>query len=229
MKWRSLDESVVAEDRRPLREILAERKALIARYVLPETQAIHVRVIAELRESGMEKRAVAVGQKAPDFELKDHRGKIVSSTEVLKLGPLVVCFFRGRWCPFCVTQLEAMNLILPRIEGAEASLLAISPQTVQQSFFMADQHQLRFPLLSDSGNEVARKFGLAYRVPEYQQAVYRRAFVNLPFANGDESWELPVPATYVIGRDGVIQYAAVDPDYSQRPEPAEILAQLRGL
>ena len=112
---------------------------------------------------------------------------------LLSKGRLVICFFRGRWCPFCVGQLEAMNLLVPQIEQAGASLVAISPQTVQQSFFMVDQHKLRFPLLSDAGNQVARQFGLVYRVPDDQQAIYRRAFVNLPFANGDESWEVAHP------------------------------------
>jgi peroxiredoxin len=91
---------------------------------------------------------------------------------------------------------------------------------------MADQHQLGFPLLSDAGNHVARQFGLAYRVPEYQQLIYRRTFVNLPFINGDESWELPIPATYVVDRDGTILFAAVNPDYKERPEPEEILDRL---
>lgn len=226
MKWRSLDESTPAEDARPLREILAERKALIVKYVPPETQSVHARVIAELRESGVVDRASSFGQKAPSFELKDHNGQVVSSAEMLQRGLLVLCFFRGRWCPFCVGQLEAINLIAAQIQDAGASLVAVSPQTVQQSFFMADQHRLRFPLLSDGGNQLAHQFGLAYRVPEYQQSVYRRAFINLPFANGDESWELPVPATYIIERHGTILYAAVDPDYSERPEPTEILAAL---
>jgi peroxiredoxin len=229
MKWRSLDESPSAEDARPLRDILAERKALIARYVLPETQSIHAKVIAELRESGLEHRASSVGQKAPSFDLNDHNGHALSSAELLQEGPLVVTFLRGRWCPFCVGQSEAMNLIVPQIKEAGASLVAISPQTMHQSFLMADQHRLRFPLLSDAGNEVARKFGLVYRVPDYQQTVYRKAFVNLPFANGDESWELPMPATYVVGRNGTIVYAEVSADYTERPEPAEILVRLRAL
>ena len=105
----------------------------------------------------------------------------------------MICFFRGRWCPFCVGQMEAMNLLVPQFEHAGASLVAISPQTVQQSFFMVDQHKLRFPLLSDAGNQVARQFGLVYRVPDDQQAIYRRAFVNLPFANGDEVGNCPSP------------------------------------
>jgi peroxiredoxin len=91
---------------------------------------------------------------------------------------------------------------------------------------MADQHKLRFPLLSDSGNKVARQFGLVYRVPEDQEAIYRRAFVNLPFANGDDSWELPIPATCILDRDGTVLYASADEDYTERPEPAEILVQL---
>jgi peroxiredoxin len=226
MKWRSLEESNPATDSRPLREIFAERKQLIAQYVPPETQAIHARVVEELKQAGIADRALAAGTKAPAFELKDHTGKPVSSQALLRAGRLALCFFRGRWDPFCCGQLEAMSAILPQIEQAQASLVAISPQTVQQSFFMADQHKLRFPLLSDAGNQVARQFGLVYRVPDYQQAVYRRAFVNLPFANGDESWELPIPATYILDRDRTILYASANPDYSERPEPADLLRRL---
>ena len=226
MKWRSLEESTPADDTRPLREQFAERKTLIAKYVLPETQAIHARAVAELQQSGIAERILSAGAKAPAFELQDHNGRAVSSDDLLVKGRLVICFFRGRWCPFCVGQLEAMNLILPQMGKACASLSAISPQTVQQSFFMADQHKLRFPLLSDAGNRVARQFGLAYRVPDNQQAIYRRAFINLPFANGDDNWELPIPATYILDRDGRVLYASADPDYTSRPEPSEILERL---
>jgi peroxiredoxin len=223
MKWRSLEESIPGTDARPLREIFAERKALIAQYVPQETQAVHERVIAELRERGIPRQALSLGAKAPSFELKDHNGTTVSSAEVLKAGRLVICFFRGRWCPFCVAQLEAMNRILAQIRDAGAELVAISPQTVQQSFFMADQHRLSFPLLADPGNQVARQFGLVYRVPHYQESIYRRVLINLPFTNGDESWELPVPAVYVVDRDATIHFAAVNPDYKERPEPQQIL------
>ncbi len=226
MKWRSLDEAPHAEDNRTLREQSAERKELSAKYVPKETQAIHARVIAELKAQST--AGLSQGAKAPEFVLKDHNGNPVSSAELLNRGRLVVCFFRGRWCPFCVCQLEAMNEILPQIQQAQASLIAISPQTVKQSFFMADQHKLRFPLLSDPGNSIAREFGLVYRVPDYQQEVYRRVFINLPFANGDESWELPIPATYILDADSVVIYASVDPDYTERPEPSEVLSQLKG-
>ena len=226
MKWRSLEESDPSLDARPLREIFAERKALIAKYVPAETQAIHARAIAELKERRVASNILPVGAKAPAFELQDHDGKLVSSTSLLAKERLVLCFIRGRWCPFCVSQMEAMNLVLPEIAQAGATLVAISPQTVKQSFFMHDQHKLRFPLLSDAGNKVARQFGLTYRVPELQEAVYRRAFVNLPLANGDETWELPIPATYILDRAGTILYAPANEDYTERPEPSEILAAL---
>jgi peroxiredoxin len=135
----------------------------------------------------------------------------------------VLSFIRGRWCPFCVGQMEAMNLVLPEIEQRRATLVAVSPQTVKQAFFMRDQHKLRFSLLSDAGNKLARQCGLTYRVPDEQREVYQRAFVNLPFVNGDDSWELPIPATYIIDRDGAVLYASANEDYAERPEPQDIV------
>ncbi len=222
MKWRSLEESSPETDIRPLREIFAERKELIAKYVPAETQAVHARAIAELKQQGLAANILPAGTKIPEFQLQDHDGKTVSSSDLLAKGRLVLCFIRGRWCPFCVGQMEAMNLILPLIQQAGATLVAISPQTVQQSFFMRDQHKLRFPLLSDAGNNAARQLGLTYRIPDEQRAVYQRAFVNLPFVNGDESWELPIPATYIIDRNGSVLYASANEDYTERPEPEDI-------
>jgi peroxiredoxin len=227
MKWRSLEESGASTDSRSLREIFAERKDLIAKYVPAETQAIHAQAVAELKARRLAAGVLPVGAKAPDFELQDHDGKIVSSRDLLAHGRLVLCFIRGRWCPFCVGQMEAMNPIVPQIEQAGATLVAISPQTVKQSFFMHDQHKLRFPLLSDAGNKIARQFGLTYRVPPLQEAVYRRAFVNLPFTNGDDTWELPIHATFVVDRDGTILYASANEDYTERPEPGAIIRELQ--
>lgn len=214
-------------DARPLHKILAERKELIAKYVPAETQAIHVQAVAELQQRNIAGCVLPVGATAPPFELKDHDGNIISSSDLLARARLLICFIRGRWCPFCVAQMEAMNSILPQIEHSGAALVAISPQTVKQSYFMHDQHKLRFPLLSDARNQVARKFGLTYRAPAAQEAVYRRAFVNLPFINGDASWELPIPATYIVQRDGTIAYASANEDYTERPEPDEILQSLK--
>lgn len=242
MKWRSLEEPTRGQAARSLREICAERKELIAKYVPPEVQSVHAGVVAELERSGMAERALLVGGEVPEFELADGTGKLVSSADLLERGPLVVCFIRGRWCPFCVGQMEAMNAFDLQIESMGASLVAISPQTTHQSFLMADQHQLRFPVLSDRENRVAREFGLIYQVPAEEQEIYRRAFVNLPSINGDSSWELPIPATYIIGSGHAseapvqarpsnhpVRYAWVNPDYSDRPEPSEIIYSLRQL
>lgn len=226
MKWRSLEEASPGIDARPLREILAERKARIAKYVPAATLELHARVIAQLTSHGLAAGSLGGGAKAPGFSLPDHNGNVVSSTDLLGNGRLVLCFIRGRWDPFCCGQMEAMNRALPAIEQTGDSLVAISPQTVKQSFFMVDQHRLHFPLLSDAENQVARQFGLVYRVPEEQQAIYRRAFINLPFANGDESWELPIPATYILDRDGTVLFASANEDYTGRAEPEEIVRSL---
>jgi peroxiredoxin len=228
MKWRSLEPSPPGSDTRSLGEQFAERKRLINKYVPPEIQAIHARSIADLKQGGISERILGIGATAPEFELPDHNGKPVSSVERLGKGRLVVCFFRGRWCPFCVGQLEAMNWVLPQIQASGASMVAISPQTIQQSFFMADQHQIKFSLLSDAGNRIAQHFGLSYRVPDDQQRVYQRVFVNLPFINGNSNWELPVPATYILGPGGAILWTWHSADYTERPEPSDILRELSG-
>ena len=226
MKWRSLEEKDSGLDSRPLQEILADRKEKIAKYVPAPTLELHARVVADLKGEGKAAGALGRGALAPKFSLPDHLGQPFSSAEAQRRGPLILCFYRGRWDPFCCGQMEAMNGVLPKLQSAGATLAVISPQTVKQSFFMADQHELRFPLLSDEGNAVARQFGLVYRVPEEQQAIYRRAFINLPFINGDESWELPIPATYIVDRCGKVIFASANEDYTERPEPEEILKQL---
>jgi peroxiredoxin len=230
MKWRSLQESPVESGPRRLYEIYAERRELIARYVPAEIQAVHSRVVAELKDSALAQRALHEGDPAPQFELPDQDGKLVRSEELLERGPLVLCFIRGRWCPFCVGQTEAMNAFVPELEQLSAALVAISPQNVHQSFLMADQHKLQFRLLSDAGNQVAHQFGIVYRVPEFQQEIYRRAFVNLPFINGDNSWQLPIPATFIIrklpGNLAQISWSSANPDYTERPEPTEILSRI---
>lgn len=224
MKWRGLEESAaVGFGGQPLKQRLEERRALAERYTPPEVLALYQKAIDEVRDSGLAERVLRIGQRAPEFDLPDENEKRISSVTLLPGGPLIVCFFRGRWCPYDCGQLEAMNEYLPQFQAAGASLVAISPQKPQQAFFMRDQHKLRFPLLCDSGNQVARQFGLVYQVPKYQQGVYRRSFVNLPFTNGDESWELPAPATFVVAPDGMIRFARVDVDYRNRPEPMEIL------
>jgi peroxiredoxin len=142
---------------------------------------------------------------------------------MLALGPLVIKFFRGRWCPYCVTELEAWRDLYGRLREREGLLVAISPQTERQSDFMCGQHGLPFPVLRDSGNVVAEKFGLVYTVPEYHRVYYRSILVNIPFVNGDDSWRLPIPATYVIGKGHKVLFAEAHADFRVRPEPEEAL------
>jgi peroxiredoxin len=198
------------------------------KYVPAASQKVNRRAVEELRASGILDRILKEGAVAPAFEIPDQNGSTISSASLLASGPPVVIFFRGRWCPFCVATLEAWNQALPQVRAAGANLVAISPQTVHQSYLMRDQHKLEFPLLSDAENRVARQFGLVYRVPDYQQEMYARTFVNLPFINGDASWELPMPATYVVKDDRVI-FGAADPDYTIRTEPSEVLQRIEDM
>ena len=229
MKWRSLEDSGSSDDTRPLKQIFAERKELIAKYVPPDVQAIHNRTVAVLKAQGFAARALGAGAKTLPFALHDHNGKMVTSSDLLARGRLVLLFIRGRWCPFCVGQMEAMNYVAAQIEATGASLAVISPQTQKQAYFMYDQHKLAFPLLVDTHNEVARQFGLVYRASQEQEDLYRRTFVNLPLVNGDDSWTLPIPATYIIDRDGTVLYVSAHEDYTERPEPLEILSKLESI
>jgi peroxiredoxin len=123
-----------------------------------------------------------------------------------------------------MTELEAWRDAYGRLRERGALLVAIGPQIERQSDFMASQHGLPFPVLSDPGCAVAGQFGLTYTVPEYHRAYYRSILVNIPFVNGDQSWRLPLPATYVIARDRTVLFAEAHADFRVRPEPEEALA-----
>ena len=179
-----------------------------------------------LKASGQAARALQAGAEAPAFELPDGDGMMWRSADLLRNGPLVVVFYRGRWCAYCNAQLAALQRIHKEIAARGASLVAISPQTVKHSYMTRDMHGLRFLVLSDAGNQVARKFALVYRVPPELQRMYESIMTKLPGYNGDQSWELPLAATYVVRANGIINYARVDADWRQRAEPAEILSKL---
>lgn len=193
--------------------------------VQAERLAPSERSIEELFLSGIEERILPVGATAPEFALKDTSGRAVRSSDLLALGPLVVKFFRGRWCPYCSTELEAWRDLYERLREAGALMVAISPQTTRQSDFMVGQHQLPFPVLCDPGCTVAEQFGLAYSIPEYLRDYYRSILVNIPFVNGDESWRLPLPATYVLSRERKVLFAQAHADFRVRPEPEDALIE----
>lgn len=207
-----------------LQDQLDEITANTRRLVQAERLAISERAVEELFTSGIEERILPVGAVAPEFALKDASGRKVKSADLLALGPLVLKFFRGRWCPYCVTELEAWRDLHERLREGGALLAAISPQTERQSDFMAGQHSLPFPVLTDPGCALAEQFGLVYTVPEYHRDYYRSILVNIPFVNGDESWLLPIPATYVLDRDGRVVFAEAHADFRVRPEPEKALA-----
>src|SRR6266566_1925738 len=186
------------------------------------------RATAELVTSGQAARALKVGDKAPKFELYDQDRNVVRATDLLAKGPLIVSFYRGVWCPYCNMELQALQEAFPEVRRLGASLVAISPQSAVNSRKSARNNSVEFPILSDPGNEVAAAFGLRFRLPDYLIELYKQLRNELPAFNGDDSWTLPMPGRFVIGQEGIIRYAEVNPDYTQRPEPADMLPSLRG-
>jgi peroxiredoxin len=195
----------------------------------PDIHPIMERATAELIASGQAGRALKAGDRAPAFILHDGDGKPVASSELLDHGPLVLSFYRGVWCPYCNFELQALQETLPLIQALGASLLAISPQTAANSRKSQRQNKLDFPILSDPRNEVAAAFGLRFKLPDYLIELYKNLKNDLPAFNDDPAWTLPMPARYIIGRDGVIAYAEVNPDYTVRPEPDSMLPVLASL
>ena len=184
------------------------------------------RATNELIESGQAQRAKKAGDTAPDFTLLDPDGRPVSSRELLARGPLVISFYRGVWCPYCNLELQALQQALPDITSRGASLVAISPQTAANSRKSQRDNKLGFPILSDVKSEVANAFGIRFALPDYLVEVYAGFGNDLTKVNDDPAWVLPMPARYVVGTDGVIAYSEVNPDYTQRPDPSELLPVL---
>ncbi len=165
----------------------------------------------------------------PDFSLPEARGATIELATLLARGPVVVTFYRGSWCPFCDLQLRAYQTVLPEIHRLGGELVAISPQTPDYALTDVERKELAFPVLSDAGNQVARRYGLVFKLSETLQALQAGFGNPLPKFNGDDSWETPVPGTFVLDRSGVVRLAHVDPNYMVRLEPAAILTALRGI
>jgi peroxiredoxin len=185
------------------------------------------RATAELIESGAARRAKKAGDVVPSFSLKDPEGNLVNSADLLKRGPLVLSFYRGVWCPYCNMELQALEAAKPEFDRYGALLVAISPQTAPNSRKSVRQNKLSFPILSDVKGEVGAAFGLRFDLPDYLVELCKQLRNDLPTFNDDPSWTLPMPARYVIGQNGVILYSEVNPDYTRRPEPEDMVPVLQ--
>jgi peroxiredoxin len=193
-----------------------------------DTLAAFDRDAEALGADGRFPAAPGVGATAPLFTLPDARGGSVALADLLGQGPVVLVFYRGAWCPYCNLQLAAFQSALNDIEAAGATLVAVSPQTPDQSLSFAEQKALEFPVLTDASNEVADAYGLAYTASSVATDTLRELGVELSSFNGDDTNRLPAAATFVIGRDGRIRFASVSGDYRWRVGPEEVLAVLRG-
>jgi peroxiredoxin len=224
-----------ASAKEPLQDQLDRITQNTRALVQPDRLAVSEKATADLFNTGIEDRILNVGAHAPAFTLEDAlTGKPINSTDLLALGPLVVNFFRGRWDPYCITELEAWRDLQPELRRRNALFVAISPQTTRQNNFTLQQHGLPYPLLADPGAAIAERFGIAYTIPAEHRRYFQSILINIPFNNAglsyhnatEASWRLPLPAVFVIDRTNTITFAEAHADFRVRPEPADILAAL---
>ena len=194
-----------------------------------ERAAIYAKAQEHIEASGVADRALGVGDSAPTFELPDARGDVVRLADVLANGPAIVTFYRGAWCPFCNLELRAYQRELAKVDGAGATLVAISPNTPDESLALIDKQDLTYPVLSDAENAVAKQFNLVYEMEQSLVEYYSNHDRDIAGMNGSDVWELPVPATYVIDQDGTIRYAYVNLNHRERAEPTDVIAAAAGL
>ncbi len=211
-----------------LTEQLAAANAEGIKRIAPETVEIMMGAVKAQIESGIAEQSAKEGSAAPGFALPNASGNQVAAADLLNEGPLVVSFYRGGWCPYCNIELRALQERLPEIHDLGAKLVAISPETPDNSLTTQEKHDLAFEVLSDRGNQVARAFGLVFKLPADVSDIYKNKFgIDLAAYNGDDSDELPIPATFVIGRDGTILKSFVEPDYTKRLDPDDIITSLK--
>ncbi|GLQ56128.1 peroxiredoxin-like family protein [Devosia nitrariae] len=182
--------------------------------------------IEDLVSSGIAERAVRAGDYAPRFRLRDSDGKAISSNDLLERGPVLVVFYRGRWCPYCRLDLRALEAVARNLRSTGVSIVAVSPQTADESGATERIHNLSFPCLVDRGGRVASAFGLRWKVSQELRAAELETGLDLAAVNGEPSWTLTMPARYVIGPDGIVEYADISVDYTRRGDPTELFPVL---
>ena len=202
-----------------------------AQELLGEKFTILTDDMEHVRTSGVLDHALKIGDRVPDFTLPDPFGHDVSFKTLLAKGPVVVSFYRGEWCPYCNLELRAFQQALPQMQELGASLVAISPEKPEGGAAAIEKNALTFTVLSDFENKVARQFGIVFQVGEKLQDLSKNLFKNdLALRNGEGSYQLPVPATFVVDAEGIVRFAHVEVDYmTGRAEPEEVVAVLKGL
>ena len=215
-------------DSAPVRKELDEFREKALKKTPPDRLRAYDEGIDAVRKSGVTEKALKVGDRAPDFELPNAAGKMVKFSDLTARGPVVITWYRGGWCPYCNIALRGFHKVLPEIRSAGASLVALSPETPDNTLSTVEKNHLEFEVLSDRGNKAAHAYGIAYKIPKVIAAQFKGR-LDLAKHNGDNSGELPLGATYVVDRGGVIRYAFIDADYRKRAEPSTVLAVLRGL
>ncbi|GAA5093340.1 peroxiredoxin-like family protein [Chryseobacterium ginsengisoli] len=202
----------------------------VATNITPEENEIMENHIKFLQDSGATEKILKEGDIAPEFNLKNQNGEIISSTELLKTGPLVVSFYRGAWCPYCVEEVKVLNSVYSKIKNAGADLVVISPQSFSRTEKQAKQIHLQYNMLVDQDNAAGKAFGLVYEMPQDLKDLYWNKFQNnIQEVNESNAWELPIPARFIIGQDGKILSVQADPDYRYRPEPLETVSFIKKL
>ena len=209
-----------------LKATLDAKKADFEAKASTEKIRIYNEGIEAVVATGILNSAKQVGDTAPNFQLNNATGQTISLQEYLAKGPVVLTWYRGGWCPYCNLTLRHLQQELPNFKAAGASLLALTPELPDKSLTTQEKNTLEFEVLSDIGNEIARAYGIVFKLPPEVEEIYLKAF-DLHGYNGDDSNELPLSATYVIDRSGVIRYAFLDAEYRNRAEPVAILEVLK--
>jgi peroxiredoxin len=187
-------------------------------------------IIVKAKEFQQGDKAIELGKIAPDFVLPNPKGILISLTNLLTQGPVVVTFYRGSWCPYCNIQLRALQARLEDIHGLGAQLIAISPQVPDDSLTTDEINNMGFIVLSDQDANVASQYGVAWQVPEFLiDHMKKDRNLDLETINNGNGSILPIPATFVVDRDGTITWRFVDVDYRTRSEPDDIIEALKKL
>jgi peroxiredoxin len=195
---------------------------------LPENDQVTVQKAFDIiMRADFDAHSLREGNTASEFCLPNVKGGETCLSELLQEGPVVLSFYRGGWCPYCNLEFKALADCLSQIEGLGASLVGISPELPDVSLSTVENHQLPFQVLSDVGNKVSRQYGIVMNVPAEMRALYLQWGLDVPAVNGDESWDLPIPATYVIEQDGTITFAYINKNYTERCEPENIIEALQ--